>query len=118
MVETSRRALFQKSRTFIPERWSDAEIKQLPKFAYFPFGGGPRVCIGSSFAMMEAMLVLATVSQQFRLTAAPGYAVKPWPAITLQPRGGISLRIEKRSRSCATEPISSETPVPRLAPQP
>jgi cytochrome P450 len=87
---------FNNAEVFAPERWGEEGIKRLPKFAYFPFGGGPRICIGNSFAMMEAMLALATVSQQFRLTASPGYTVKPWPAITLQPRGGISLKVEPR----------------------
>ncbi|MDB6123950.1 MAG: cytochrome family protein [Pedosphaera sp.] len=106
---------FKNPEAFIPERWRDAEIKQLPKFAYFPFGGGPRVCIGNSFAMMEAMLVLATVSQQFRLTAAPGYAVEPWPAITLQPRDGISLKIERRRPAVESPATFFETPACRLA---
>ena len=71
-------------------------MKQLPKYAYFPFGGGPRVCIGNSFAMMEATLVLATVRQKFRLTSSLGYAVVPWPTITLQPKKGIYLKVKQR----------------------
>jgi cytochrome P450 len=71
-------------------------MKQLPKYAYFPFGGGPRVCIGNSFAMMEAVLALATISQKFELTAARGYQVAPWPAITLYPKGGVFLKIVSR----------------------
>jgi cytochrome P450 len=105
---------FNNAETFAPERWSEEGIKRLPKFAYFPFGGGPRICIGNSFAMMEAMLVLATVSQQFRLTASPGYTVKPWPAITLQPGGGISLKIEPRSHG-GVPLTSSETSPARLS---
>ncbi len=90
---------FESPETFQPGRWHEEAVKHQPKFAYFPFGGGPRICIGSSFAMMEAVLVLATVTRKFRLTSAPGYSVAPWPSITLQPRGGIHLKIEKRGAS-------------------
>jgi cytochrome P450 len=90
---------FKDADKFVPERWRDDAVKQLPKFAYFPFGGGPRICIGNSFAMMEAVLVLATVCQRFDLTSAPGYRVNPWPAITLYPKGGVFLRVEQRSHS-------------------
>ena len=90
---------FRDAASFMPERWRGEETKQLPKFVYFPFGGGPRVCIGNSFAMMEAVLVLATVSQKFRLTASPGYQIQPWPAITLYPKGGVSLKVESRTRA-------------------
>jgi cytochrome P450 len=87
---------FKEAGSFRPERWRGEEMKQLPKYAYFPFGGGPRVCIGNSFAMMEAVLALATISQKFELTAARGYQVAPWPAITLYPKGGVFLKIVSR----------------------
>ncbi len=87
---------FKEAGRFLPERWRSEEMKQLPKYAYFPFGGGPRVCIGSSFAMMEAVLALATISQKFQLTAAHGYQVIPWPAITLYPKGGVLLQVKRR----------------------
>jgi cytochrome P450 len=87
---------FKSPEKFVPERWTSEETNNLPKFAYFPFGGGPRVCIGSSFAMMEAILALATITQQFRLTAQPNYVIKPFAAITLQPLGGVKLKVEKR----------------------
>ena len=103
---------FRDAASFIPERWRGEETKQLPKFVYFPFGGGPRICIGSSFAMMEAVLVLATVSQKFRLTAPPGYHVQPWPAITLYPKGGVSLKVESRPHIAGLQTISSQIPVP------
>lgn len=106
---------FRDADAFIPERWRGEETKQLPKFAYFPFGGGPRICIGSSFAMMEAVLVLATVSQKFRLTAPPGYRVQPWPAITLYPRGGVSLKVESRAQISKPPLTSSQTRVPHPA---
>ena len=79
---------------FRPERWlSDSN---LPKGAYFPFGAGPRICIGNSFAMMEATLGLATIIQKFQFSAPPDYHVEPWPSITLQPKGGITLKITSR----------------------
>ena len=84
---------FPEASRFLPERWEREAAKSLPKFAYFPFGGGPRICIGSSFAMMEAMLVLASVSQRHRLIAPLNYEVIPEPSITLQPRGGIHLQL-------------------------
>jgi cytochrome P450 len=87
---------FKEAGSFLPERWRSEEMKQLSKYAYFPFGGGPRVCIGNSFAMLEAVLALATISQKFQLTAARGYHVTPWPAITLYPKGGILLQIKRR----------------------
>ncbi len=87
---------FKDPGSFIPDRWRGEETKQLPKFVYFPFGGGPRICIGSSFALMEAVLVLATVWQKFRLSAPSNYIVQPWPAITLYPKGGIALQIQSR----------------------
>ena len=106
---------FRAAASFIPERWREEETKQLPKFAYFPFGGGPRVCIGNSFAMMEAVLVLATVAQKFRLTASPGYQIQPWPAITLHPKGGVSLKVESRTSSPKAQATFSQIPVPHPA---
>jgi len=77
---------FELPRQFIPERWTDDFEKGLPKYAYFPFGGGPRLCIGSSFATMEATLLLAAIARRFRLRLAPrrGWRVAPQPSITLR----------------------------------
>jgi cytochrome P450 len=80
---------FDKPEEFRPERWQGDFAKQLPRFAYFPFGGGPRVCIGNRFAMMEAVLILATMVQHFRIERAKGHPVTPLPSITLRPKGGI-----------------------------
>jgi cytochrome P450 len=85
---------FPDPEQFLPQRWIGDLT--LPKLAYFPFGAGPRICIGSSFAMMEAVLGLTTIVQRFRVTAPPDYHVEVWPAITLQPKGGITLKIEPR----------------------
>ena len=62
-----------------------------PKFAYFPFGGGPRICIGESFAWMEGVLLLATLAQRWRMDLLP-QEVRPQASITLRPRGGIRVR--------------------------
>jgi cytochrome P450 len=80
---------FDKPEEFYPERWQGDFAKQLPRFAYFPFGGGPRVCIGNRFAMMEAVLILATMVQHFRIERAKGHPVTPLPSITLRPKGGV-----------------------------
>jgi len=87
---------FDDPEEFRPERWFDEKTKQLHRYAYFPFSGGPRVCIGNSFAMMETVLVLATMAQRYRLKLVPDQAVKPWPVFTLRPRNGIRMVLEKR----------------------
>jgi cytochrome P450 len=87
---------FEVPEIFNPERWAGDLAKRLPSFAYFPFGGGPRVCIGKSFALMESVLILATLAQQFRITLVPGYSVTPWPAFTLRPKNGLKMRLTKR----------------------
>ena len=81
---------------FRPERWEGDLMKRLPRFAYFPFGGGPRQCIGNSFALMEAALILATIAQQYRFRLVEGHAVVPLASITLRPRYGIRAVLEAR----------------------
>jgi cytochrome P450 len=87
---------FPDPETFQPERWTDEFASSLPKYAYFPFGGGPRFCIGNSFAMMEIVLVLASIGQQFRLALAPDHPVSILPAMSLRPKDGIRVVIESR----------------------
>ena len=87
---------FEQPHDFRPERWTEELERQLPKFAYFPFGGGQRTCIGSSFAKMQTSLMLATVAQQFRCRLATGFELRLRPTITLQPARGVSVAIEKR----------------------
>src|SRR2546427_10398745 len=82
---------------FKPERWTDEFIGRLPKYAYFPFGHGPRACIGASFAMIEIILVLATMGQKFRLDLVRDHPVSILPAMSLRPKEGIQVRIERRS---------------------
>jgi cytochrome P450 len=81
---------------FVPERWTAEMEKSLPKYAYFPFGGGPRVCIGNGFAMMEARLILATIAQHWQLSLVPGQTIVPEPVITLRPRDGIAMTLQEQ----------------------
>jgi len=81
---------------FLPERWQGDLLKRLPRFAYFPFGGGARQCIGNTFALMEAALVLATIAQKFRLRLVAGHPVVPLASITLRPRHGVRVMLERR----------------------
>jgi cytochrome P450 len=84
--------------SFRPERWDESLQKSdPPRFAYFPFGGGPRKCIGASFAMMEAVLLLATLARNFRLELAPDARVELLPSLTLRPRYGLKMLVQKRS---------------------
>lgn len=84
--------------TFQPERWLDAEFTAgLPKFAYFPFGGGTRVCIGERFAKMEAALILATIAQRWQFRTAPGFTPEPRAVITLRTRNGMHMLAEQRA---------------------
>lgn len=87
---------FDSPEEFRPERWTDGLLARLPRFAYFPFGGGPRVCIGASFAMMEAILALATIAQRFEFALAPDATFAVWPAMTLRPRGEVAGRLRRR----------------------
>lgn len=80
---------FAEPEQFRPERWGEDALRNLPKFAYFPFGGGPRLCIGNTFAMMELVLVLAVLAQRFHFRLQPGAIVTPQPTFTLRPLPGI-----------------------------
>jgi cytochrome P450 len=81
---------------FRPERWLDGSTESIPTYAYFPFGGGQRLCIGRPFAMLEGALVLATVARRFRLRPVDGYAPVPVPSLTLRPRNGLPMKVERR----------------------
>jgi cytochrome P450 len=87
---------FPDPECFHPSRWAGGLARRLPPFTYLPFGGGPRRCLGGGFAMTEAVLVLAMISQRFRLTLEPGHPVEPWPTITLRPRHGLRMRLHAR----------------------
>src|SRR5262245_882807 len=76
---------------FDPDRWTPEFKAALPRFAYFPFGGGPRQCIGESFAWMELVLLVATLAQQWRFELVPGHPVVPQAAVTLRPKYGMRM---------------------------
>jgi cytochrome P450 len=78
---------------FRPERWLDGTLaKTLPRFAYFPFGGGQRQCIGNAFAQLEGMLLLACLAQRLRLDLVPQHPVEPYAVVTLRPKYGVQMR--------------------------
>ena len=81
---------------FDPDRWTPESRARLPKFAYFPFGGGPRQCIGESFAWMELILVAATIAQRWKLGLVPGHPVVPQPLVTLRTRHGMRMTVAAR----------------------
>src|SRR5215831_8586332 len=88
--------IFEDPAAFKPERWANDLQKRLPRFAYFPFGGGPRVCIGNRFAMMEAKLVLAVAAQRFRFAPTATTSLSLLPSATLRPRHGVRLQLVTR----------------------
>jgi cytochrome P450 len=89
---------FDDPEVFRPERWDNDLESRLPRCAYFPFGDGPRVCIGANFAVLESVLILATIARRFRLTLVPGQTFRLVPSITLWPKPGISLVVHDRRR--------------------
>jgi len=88
---------FDHPELFLPERWAADQAQLLPKYAYFPFGGGSRHCIGYSYAMMESVLMMSTIAQSFRLALVPGHPVSPQPLITLRPKYGLRMQVRRRS---------------------
>jgi cytochrome P450 len=88
---------FDDPQRFYPERWADGLAKRLPRYAYFPFGGGQRICIGNTFALLELPLVLAAIAQRFRFSLTDGLVVRPKPQLTLQPDRPILLRLHALS---------------------
>jgi cytochrome P450 len=87
---------FPEPERFDPGRWTPEAKAARPQFSYFPFGGGPRRCIGEGFAWMEGVLVIATLAQRWRLRLAPGQRVAPQTGVTLRPRRGILMTPERR----------------------
>ncbi len=89
---------FENPETFDPERFAPGRVEKIPPYAYFPFGGGPRVCIGNTFATMEMILIVASVLQKFRVKLAAGQAdVEPEPLIAIRPKGGLRVALERRT---------------------
>ena len=81
---------------FDPTRWTPEAKAARPKFSYFPFGGGPRVCVGEPFAWMEGVLLLATIAQRWQMRLVPGHPVVPLPRVTLRPKHGMRMTLHKR----------------------
>jgi cytochrome P450 len=94
---------------FDPERWRPEAREARPKFSYFPFGGGPRVCIGEQFAWMEGVLLIATVAQKWRMRLAPQQRVEPKAMVTLRPKYGMRMVIEARELAFSENILSIET---------
>jgi cytochrome P450 len=89
---------FDTPNQFRPERWAGDLAKTLHRYAYFPFGGGPRFCIGQAFAQMEAVLILATLARSFRLDVLATPPLVAQPSVTLRPKYGVRVRVTKRPR--------------------
>ena len=87
-------AVWDDPERFDPERFTPERVAARPRFAYVPFSGGPRLCIGNEFALMEAALVLALIVQRYRLVLAPGQQAEPEVRLTLRPRGGLPMTLE------------------------
>jgi cytochrome P450 len=90
---------FPEPERFDPERWRDDPVRsgKIPRFAYFPFGGGPRVCVGAAFAMMEATLLLAMIQQKYHLEVVPGHPIEIFASVTLRPKHGIRVIPQRRT---------------------
>lgn len=94
---------FPEPERFDPERLTREKRSKLPRFAYFPFGGGPRQCIGESFAWCEGILILATIAQQWRLHGQSNRPVETIKLVTLQPKGGLPMKLERRQATKIVE---------------
>ena len=87
---------FPDPERFDPERFAPGWEERIPRYAYLPFGSGPRVCIGNGFAMLETRLILATVAQHFRLSLESNETIRPVQLVTLRPSGPVRMRLERR----------------------
>jgi cytochrome P450 len=103
--------VFPDPERFDPGRWTPEFVKEVSPYVYFPFGSGPRYCIGEQFARVEAALVLPTLGQRFRLKLVPGQVIATEPLISLRPRYGMKMELE--ARAPAPEPMLTGSPSPR-----
>jgi cytochrome P450 len=86
---------------FDPSRFEPEKTKGWHRFQYYPFGGGPRKCLGHEFAMLEMLIIVAVVVQRFRLALVPGHPVAPQPMVTLRPQHGVPMNLERRGNGGA-----------------
>ncbi len=87
---------WENPQAFQPERWTSEQVTNLPDCAYLPFGDGPRACIGRHYAIQEALLVIATIAQRYQLHLSAGQTITPYSSITLAPKHGVRLTVERR----------------------
>jgi len=91
------RRFFEDPERFDPERFGPGWEERIDRYAFLPFGGGPRVCIGNGFAMMEARLLLATIAQRWRFSLEPGQEILPMQLVTVRPKHGMKMRVTRRA---------------------
>jgi cytochrome P450 len=101
------RQLWQRPDVFDPSRFLGATRANINRFTYLPFGAGPRVCIGSTFALQEATIVLATIVKNFDFEMKPGHVVRPVLRVTLRPAGGLPMKITSRRSRAVDDPAAS-----------
>jgi len=90
------RKLWEEPDYFVPERFAPGRKEKIHRFAYIPFGAGPRICIGMGFSLQEATIILAAIIQRFRLKLVPGFPVEPQARLTLRPKHGLKMTLERR----------------------
>lgn len=98
---------FERPEKFNPERWENDFQKRLPRCAYFPFGAGPRLCIGDGFAKAEVPLLLAAITQQYEISLAPDHLISINPTLTLRPRNGIKAVVRRRKHKASVVAVSA-----------
>jgi cytochrome P450 len=103
-------ALWDRPDVFDPSRFLPEARSKIPRFAYLPFGVGPRTCIGSSFALQEATIVLALLTDRFEIDLVPGAEVWPLQRITLRPANGLPMRIRPRKAAHGQELLERRPP--------
>ena len=96
---------------FDPDRWTPEAQEQRPKFAYYPFGSGPRVCIGEGFAWMEGILLIATLAQRWRMRLVPEQKIALQPVVTLRPRYGMQMTLERRTDNTPITTLIDDRPL-------
>ncbi len=100
---------FDEPLAFRPERWTPDFQKNLDQFAWFPFGVGPRVCIGKSFAMMESVLIVATIASRYRLGLVPNQQIKPHASVTIRPAPAVNVAVQNRNVNIGPQPGASSS---------